>query len=197
MLEWVVRKLIAWCERKGRTFCITGTGGPEDVYLIRYYVIKSKWLNVFLHRFLRSDRDDLHDHPWNFVTYLVKGAYTEKKWNPKTKKTDIIRRINFPEFNAAVNRLVFRKATDQHQVLTDRSLKLSEREEAPLTICVTGRTQREWGFVKNVPLDAIETIATKLEADVFGWQGELPTTKREWVPWRKYLGLPPETPGRG
>ena len=81
MIEWLTEKLMAWCTKRGKVFKITGTGGADDVYLIRYYVLKSKYLNVFIHQFLRSDRDDLHDHPWNFCTYLVRGAYDEKKWS--------------------------------------------------------------------------------------------------------------------
>ena len=40
----------------------------EEPYLERYYLFLKERnnfpFNIFLHRFLKSDPDDLHDHPW-------------------------------------------------------------------------------------------------------------------------------------
>lgn len=188
--------LIRWCEKRGRVFKITGTAGPDDVYLIRYYVVRSRYFNFFIHQFLRSDRDDLHDHPWSFCTYLVNGAYTENKWNPETKQIEKIRRVNrdnpysyqtheVPSTKSyttseththserttpvRLNTFVFRRATDLHQVVVDRDLNETQKNEAALTLFFSGPTIREWGFVKD----------------------------GQWIDWRTYLGLPPNTPGRG
>lgn len=196
MIKFIVNLLIKWCEWRGRVFNITGTGADTDVYLIRYYVIQSKYFNFFIHRFLRSDRDDLHDHPWNFMTYLVSGAYRERKWNEETKEIDTIVRFNFKcgkswtdhtLVHHKVNRLVFRKATDQHQVVVYNNLIPDQKEDATLTICITGPTKREWGFIKEVTVqkDGITPISEKYRPI------------REWIPWKKYLGLPDDTPGRG
>jgi len=177
VIEFITKSLIKWCERTGRTLHITGTGGPDDVYLVRYYVFQSNRFNVFIHRFMRSDRDDLHDHPWDFATYLVSGAYTEKRWDHKEQDVVYTHRLNLEDVGYGpekMNRLVFRKAEDQHMVMTDREYAMSEIEQAPLTICVTGRTRREWGFVS--------------ESNCQG---------RTWIPWRRYLGLPEDEPGRG
>jgi hypothetical protein len=58
-------------------------------YLIRYFIYRPDWLRhfridakkagrIYLHHFLRSDYDRaLHDHPWNFRTFLLKGGYRE------------------------------------------------------------------------------------------------------------------------
>tara|TARA_B100001758_G_C18081198_1_gene438342 strand:+ start:135 stop:575 length:441 start_codon:yes stop_codon:yes gene_type:complete len=52
-----------------------------DPYLERYYIFlknrKNFPFNVFLHRFLKSDPDELHDHPWNFRTIILRGGYWE------------------------------------------------------------------------------------------------------------------------
>jgi hypothetical protein len=225
VIERIVRKIAAWCERKGRMLDIHGTDDPSDVYLRRYYLVRSKYFNVFIHQFLRSDRDDLHDHPWDFLTYLVAGAYTERKWDPKTSKVMKTRRYNHAppcwlyqydggrfraqkcDLRVATHRLVFRRATDQHQVLVDQSLKIEDRDSAPLTICVTGPMRREWGFWTE----------SRMCSECWGTCGECPSVKdgfrigacaicsrpgavihtRTFVPWRKYLGLPHDTPGRG
>lgn len=54
-------------------------GGPLLPYLMRWYVIpRNPVLNIYLHRFLRSDDDRaLHDHPWVNASYLLEGSYTE------------------------------------------------------------------------------------------------------------------------
>lgn len=192
MIEKLTKSLMAWCEKHGRVFEITGTAGPDDVYLIRYYVVRSKWFNLFIHQFLRSDRDDLHDHPWHFVTYLVKGAYTENKWNEKTQQVDSVRRKNYPMLLGfsrpnVQNRLIYRKATDQHQVVVDNDLKREQKDQASLTLCLTGPTVREWGFIKEVKVqnDGVTPISEQYRP------------LRTWIPWREYLGLPKDAKGRG
>lgn len=179
MIEYVVEKLMKWCERTGRVMKITGSAGADDVYLIRYYVIQNRWFNVFIHQFLRSDRDDLHDHPWDFVTYLVRGAYTENKWSDDFQWVESIRRHNYiyNDYMRPVrlkkNTLVFRRATDQHQVVVDEDLKEKDKDKAALTLFISGPTKREWGFIRKE------------------------NSKRTWIDWRTYLGLPKDTPGRG
>ena len=174
MIETVAKWLIKYCEWRGKVFRITGTAGPEDVYLIRYYVIRSSWFNFYIHIFLRSDRDDMHDHPWDFCTYLVRGAYIERKWNFKERRTDVIFRSNWPDIGYGEekqNRLVFRKATDLHQVMTPEQYSLSRINEAPMTLFFSGPKRREWGFVRQ--------------------------STRQWVHWKEYLGLPADAPDRG
>jgi hypothetical protein len=177
------------CERSGRILRITGTGGPDDVYLVRYYLVRSKYFNIFIHQFLRSDRDDLHDHPWDFFTYLVRGEYVERKWDPKAGKIVETFRSNMPWRRFPIgrvrekpqNRLVVRRAEDQHQVVVLRDLKLADKDKAALTICVTGPTRREWGFIKEEYVHC----------------GYVGGTIRKWIDWRTYLGLDKNAPGRG
>jgi hypothetical protein len=180
MLMKLVNYLMKRAERKGRIFKITGTAGPDDVYLIRYFIIKSKYFNFFIHQFLRSDRDDLHDHPWDFCTYLVSGAYTENKWSSENGRVEQTRRENIPHGLCNANRLVFRKATDQHQVVVDRDLKESQKDQAATTLFFSGPTKREWGFIKT-------EISPVTHIDNFGRDVDLESTKRTWIKWTTYL----------
>lgn len=54
-------------------------GGTNDPYLLRWYLIpRNPIVNVYLHKFLRSDDDRaLHDHPWWFVSLILRGQYDE------------------------------------------------------------------------------------------------------------------------
>lgn len=199
------------CEKTGRVMKITGTGGPDDIYLIRYYVIKSKYLNVFIHQFLRSDRDDLHDHPWNFCTYLVDGAYNEYKWNEKLGVTERTMRMNSihcrnfgdPHLQKiSWHPLVFRRATDQHKVQVYNEYKEAQKRYAPLTICITGPFIREWGFIREDFVKVVEAKPGQKSVKITLPNGSKDANVyrgpvRKWVPWREYLGLPPDEPGRG
>ena len=51
-------------------------------FMVRYYLLfrkRPKWFpfNVFLHKILKSDLGDLHDHYWSYITIILKGGYYE------------------------------------------------------------------------------------------------------------------------
>jgi hypothetical protein len=49
-----------------------------EPYLERYYVFlkdRNRFpFNIFVHKFLKSDPDDVHDHPWPYFTIILKVA---------------------------------------------------------------------------------------------------------------------------
>lgn len=53
--------------------------GKASLYLRRFYLTpRALPIRVFLHHIARSDDDrDLHDHPFDFSTTLLRGAYIE------------------------------------------------------------------------------------------------------------------------
>ncbi len=114
-------------------------GGLDDPYLLRWYIIpRNPVLNVYLHKFLRSDDDRaLHDHPWWFVSLILKGEYVEV-----TQHGEKLRRRGS---------LALRRATARHRVsLCWRDTWNFERDqwnEKPCwTLIITGRRVRTWGF---------------------------------------------------
>lgn len=72
-------RLGEWLQRWLRLEPHQVIGGPDDPYLLRWYVIpRNPWLNVYVHKFCRSDDDRaLHDHPWWFVSLMLSGRYDE------------------------------------------------------------------------------------------------------------------------
>lgn len=53
--------------------------GRGNVFFSRYDLIKTRWGSVYLHEFFRSDSDRcLHDHPWPFLTIILRGGYYEE-----------------------------------------------------------------------------------------------------------------------
>ena len=75
--------LLKLLDRLGRKRIITDRLNNEP-YLERYYLFLKERerfpFNVFLHKFLKGDPDDVHDHPWPYATLILKGGYYE--WIP-------------------------------------------------------------------------------------------------------------------
>ena len=72
--------MLKFLERLGRKSIIMDRLENEP-YLVRYYLFLKdrKWFpfNVFLHKFMKGDPDELHDHPWPYATLILKGGYWE------------------------------------------------------------------------------------------------------------------------
>lgn len=82
--------LLKLLERLGRKRIITDRLNNEP-YLERYYLFLKERerfpFNVFLHKFLKGDPDDVHDHPWPYATLILKGGYYE--WIPEFNSAGI------------------------------------------------------------------------------------------------------------
>ena len=94
--------------------------------MLRWHLVpQNDWFGVYLHRFLRDDDDRaLHDHPWQFISILLAGGYTEH--------TD-----NGPIERKAFS-IAFRGAEHKHRI---------ELSTKPCwTIIIRGSRVREWGF---------------------------------------------------
>lgn len=93
--------------------------------LIRYELLRTRWGNLYLHHFLRSDNDrHFHDHPWSFITLLLSSGY----WEHTPRGTFWRRRFS----------LLFRPAEWQHWVEILRPV---------WTLILVRPKRREWGFI--------------------------------------------------
>ena len=52
--------------------------GPKECpYAYRWCLI-TPWFSIRIHNFIRSDdKRFLHDHAWDFITFILKGKYTD------------------------------------------------------------------------------------------------------------------------
>ncbi len=106
-------------------------------YLVRYYLFlkdrKNFPFNITLHKILVSDLDDLHDHPWNYATLILKGGYWEH--TPEGK------------FWRGPGHFRYRKSDDLHR------LELAKDENGNELPCWSlfymGTKKQEWGFIRN------------------------------------------------
>jgi hypothetical protein len=137
----IVLFFIKYCEQRNKVEHITGHGSSET-YLLRYQLIKSRYLNIYIHRVLRSDHDVPHDHPWDFFTYMVDGTYSECRY----KKNDGQTELELTMEERPKGTCAFRKAADVHKLVVKSNNSVAEKEKAPLTLFITGPHKRTWGF---------------------------------------------------
>ena len=48
-----------------------------ELYIDRLILLRVKWFSIMFHKIYLTDNDCMHDHPWSFVTFLLKGGYVE------------------------------------------------------------------------------------------------------------------------
>lgn len=104
-------------------------------YMIRWQLFKDKTdtldvsrnlpFNVYLHKILLSDEPVLHDHPWNYFTFIISGGYWEHTPDGKFWRGPLHFR--------------FSKAEDLHW------LEVPENSYA-MTLFIRFKKEREWGF---------------------------------------------------
>lgn len=131
-----------WLEHNDRKRIIMDRTSEEPL-LTRYYIFLKdrKWFpfNVFIHKFHKSDPDDVHDHPWPYATLILAGGYYEY----------------VPEFNSKGEMIAETKhwrkpghfrtcsANSYHRIELDPHV-------TAWTMFMPGPQKREWGFlVKN------------------------------------------------
>ena len=136
-MKWFLNLL----ERMGRKRIVMDRECDEP-YLERYYLFlkdRDRFpFNVFLHKFLKGDPDDVHDHPWPYATLILKGGYYE--W--------------LPQFDSKGNKIAemcvwrgpgsFRvcRANSYHRIELDPSV-------TAWTLFMPGPKKRDWGFLVN------------------------------------------------
>jgi hypothetical protein len=109
-------------------------------YLERYYLLfntrQHRVVNVFLHKFLKSDPDEPHDHPWPYFTLILRGGYYEwiPQFNADGIKTCEIRKWRGP------GHFRFNRATSLHRIEVHNDI-------TAWTLFVPGPHVRQWGFI--------------------------------------------------
>ena len=110
-------------------------GDPDDPYLLRWWIIpRNRFFNIYLHKFLRSDNDVPHDHPWWSLLIALWGYAEEEVFNSWECREKHIRWGN----------IVVRSPRHRHRMII---------YEPFWTLFITGPVVREWGFWCNdVPI---------------------------------------------
>ena len=103
-------------------------GPPDDHQLERWWIVpRNPVMNLYLHRFVRSDDDRaLHDHPWDNASWVLDGEYLEHLLDGQ------------PPRAGRPNDRISRLAEEAHRIEVVRG--------PVITLFSTGPIRREWGF---------------------------------------------------
>lgn len=117
--NWIIKKAKKTPYRKGHLFHADGS-----TYMERYVLFETKWLSARVHYIATADIDPhLHDHPWSFISVLLRGGYTERR--PKTiapcfttdvSDVDGIEATDSTHRAVEYNHWAWRHATDRHRI---------------------------------------------------------------------------------
>ena len=133
--------LLKFLEKIGRKRIVMDRVNDEP-YLERYYVFlkdRARFpFNVFLHKFLKSDPDDVHDHPWPYATLILRGGYWE--WTPQFD--ELGRKSGEIAKWRGAGSLRFASAKSYHRIELDPAVEC-------WTLFMPGPKQREWGFLSK------------------------------------------------
>jgi hypothetical protein len=136
--------LVALCAylraKHGKTMIIYGceaTGDKDSPYLTRHTLIERKRWQLLIHRFHRSDKDDLHDHPWWYVSIILWRGYVEETFDKKVMIVGRHRKRN--KKRVWPGQILFRSAHHAHRV------ELVDGKPA-VTLVLTGQKKWKWGF---------------------------------------------------
>lgn len=104
----------------------------DVVYLTRWWLVKTPWGGIMLHRMDGPDaRTTIHDHPFPFVSIVLRGGYFEDRLDPMRMK--VIRARHVRRFNVM-------RRDDAH------TIRLLTRTPT-WTLVFAGRHRRTWGFL--------------------------------------------------
>jgi hypothetical protein len=92
----------------------------------RWRVLETKYFRFYVHQIFESDKDaHLHNHPWNFLSFVLKGGYFEELSKGHFK---LVRRFGFN----------WHKAADYH--------KITLYEKPTISLFFTFGEYRPWGY---------------------------------------------------
>lgn len=161
VVDWLIRR----AQRTPYTHITSADG--TSVYMGRWWLFnpygrdandeqtpaRIPWLpSVRIHHICRADQDrDLHDHPWNARTIVLRGWYREERpfdeYAPPSETTRLVDR--------RLREIYKRNAGYTGHLLFGQYHRISEVSPGGVwTLFITGRKRGTWGFLvkdKKVP----------------------------------------------
>lgn len=110
-----------------KTTYIPETATAETALLERWRIVQTPLFAVYLHCHFKPDPSrHLHDHPYNFRTWILKGDYSERRDS---------------------GLLFVWRAGSQHRMRAELAHSIHALSRVPTwTLLFVGRRRRDWGF---------------------------------------------------
>lgn len=91
-----------------------------------------------IHEIHESDPEVMHDHPWPYLTIILKGSYIEQ--TPDYDSSGIFLRWRYTEYGPGS--ILWRSHKAQHRLLVTLG--------TCTTLFITGKYRQKWGFYLNM-----------------------------------------------
>lgn len=147
--NWLIRRAT-----KTPYYHITSSDGSE-VYMYRYWLFnpyplhssgKKNWfpISIRLHHIMRKDHDrDMHDHPWNARTFILRGSYTEVRPYIQVFDSDgVVQYSDDKLYERHAGQTATLKYGEYHRIL-------QVSDGGVWTMFITGKYRGTWGFLVN------------------------------------------------
>jgi hypothetical protein len=113
----------------------------NEPYMERYYLFLRERgnkfpFNIFIQKYLKSDENDLYDHPWGSFNLILKGGYWEHIYTDNNK-IDTKRIWRSPGFYQRV------EAEYTHKIELEPNIGYC------WVLCIPFKQERQWGFWKH------------------------------------------------
>lgn len=106
----------------------------DKLYLTRYSLFNVYFFSAKIHVIHKSDPEEPHDHPWNYVSIILKGGYWEVT-NSYPRALDVLK-WHKP------GSILFRNGNKLHRLVVPVSKKC-------VSLILCSKKYRDWGFLKG------------------------------------------------
>lgn len=99
----------------------------------RWRILSTKYLSIYIHEIFKADEDvHMHDHPWNYKSYVLSGIFLEESFDTSQKysKFRVLEKHHSVERTASVFHTI-------KNIFTDKVV----------TLFVTGKKYKDWGYL--------------------------------------------------
>lgn len=121
-----------------RRFVVSALDKPGENRFIRYRIFQTPWFGLYVHRFDNADYRTFHDHPWSFVSIIVRGGYVEA--TPHNNAL-VVSAEPYTDYK------IIRAGSINHKKATELHYIADLLRKPTWTIMLTGKRERVWGFV--------------------------------------------------
>lgn len=134
--------------KKPRHFGYVEIKTGDSVYMRRWYIFRCSLFSIRLHHIMRPDWDIWpHDHPWSFLSIILRGGY-EEEWCGRTSFSFCNHPRCSPHWgtrNWSYRRFFnYKHWTDLHKIVG-----FSREEKGSWTLVFTGPERHDWGFMTD------------------------------------------------
>jgi hypothetical protein len=114
--------------------------GERRPLMTRHTLLTTKWGNLYLHVFHSSDDEELHDHPWDFTTFILWRGYLEEvPLYPIYDHTYHDKEMGRRQKRVWPGMVLRRRAEWRHRVVL-------VNDKPAVTMLWVSKKRREWGF---------------------------------------------------